>query len=154
MPRRQGHRNGETRGTRKPPPRHRLRGLSPDREDGQPADRTLPGLTSLAGSTAEVARRVQAAYLSNADLPKTHRQRVASQIGRIAGNRHVQRVVAASLDQRPRIQRVWDPPELQGNGIRFLQQVNSLSTVYNDYELRARSDEDPNDLTAYGREGV
>jgi hypothetical protein len=123
-----------------------------EREDGRPTDGAPLGLTSLIGPTEGDAQRSQAAYLSNANLPATHRRRVASQIGRIAGNRHVQRVVAASRSREPKIQRVWDPPELQANGIQFLQEVGRISSVYNDYELRARSDENSEDLTSYGRE--
>ena len=81
-------------------------------------------------------------------------RRVHFLIRRVAGNRHVQRVVEEAREPEPKVQRVWDPPELQSNGIWFLRPVNSLPTVYNAYQLRARSDEDPKDLTADGREGM
>jgi hypothetical protein len=149
MAKRRGTKKDEGRQRRGLPARHPSNAAEGERDEGRSGEPTPAALSSLSGSAA-----AQAAYVSNPDLPATHRRRVAAQIGRVAGNRHVQRVVEASRDPEPKVQRVWDPPELQGNGIRFLQQISSLPTVYNDYELRARSDEDPNDLTAYGREGM
>ena len=123
-------------------------------EDERSMNPTTPALSSLVGSKDEAPDSAEIGYLSDADLPVMHRRQVASQIGQIAGNRHVQRVVQAVRGREPTVQRVWDPPELLGNGIRFLQSVGNVPTVYNDYELRARSDEETGDLTSYGFEGL
>jgi hypothetical protein len=152
MAKRRGAKQDEGRQRHGRQARNRSQAVEGARDAARSVAPTPSALSRLTGPTGPVA--AQAAYVSNPDLPAAHRRRVVAQIGRVAGNRHVQRVVEGSREPEPKVQRVWDPPELQSNGIRFLRQVNSLPTVYNDYELRARSDEDPNDLTAYGREGM
>lgn len=155
MAKRRGAKQDEGRQRHGRQVRNRSQAVEGARDAARSVEPTPSALASLTGSTGSTGpAAAQAAYVSNPDLPAAHRRQVVAQIGRVAGNRHVQRVVEGSREPEPKVQRVWDPPELQSNGIRFLRQVNSLPTVYNDYELRARSDEDPNDLTAYGREGM
>jgi hypothetical protein len=123
-------------------------------EDEQSMNPTTPALSSLVGSKDGAPDRAEIGYLSDTDLQVMHRRQVASQIGQIAGNRHVQRVVQAAHGRQPIVQRVWDPPELQASAIRFLRAVGQATAAYNDYELRAQSDEETGDLTSYGSEAM